>query len=70
LSSVYLVLYFTIGAIGTAVAAPLLSTLGWRGTTIAALAALLLAAALVPTGNRRTRREPTRGTGPASGSER
>lgn len=70
LSSVYLVLYFTIGAIGTAVAAPLLNTLGWQGTTLAALAALLLAAALVPIGTRQTRREPTRGTGPASGSER
>ncbi|MFD8378174.1 MFS transporter [Streptomyces sp. NPDC059679] len=70
LSSVYLVLYFTIGAVGTAVAAPLLNTLGWQGTTLAALAALLLAAALVPIGNRQTRREPTCGTGPASGSER
>ncbi|MEU5642578.1 MFS transporter [Streptomyces milbemycinicus] len=66
LSSVYLVLYFTIGAIGTAVAAPLLNTLGWQGTAFAALAALLLAAALVPIGNRQTRREPARGTGPAS----
>ncbi|MFE6828431.1 MFS transporter [Streptomyces sp. NPDC057690] len=46
LSSVYLVLYFTIGAIGTALAAPLLDTLGWQGTTLTALAALLLAAAL------------------------
>ncbi|MFD8866636.1 MFS transporter [Streptomyces sp. NPDC059590] len=50
LSSVYLVLYFTIGAIGTALAAPLLSTLGWQGTTLTALAALLLAAALGRTG--------------------
>ncbi|MEU4928707.1 MFS transporter [Streptomyces yokosukanensis] len=46
LSSVYLVLYFTVGAIGTALAAPLLDTLGWRGTALTALAALLLAAAL------------------------
>ncbi|MER6379594.1 MFS transporter [Streptomyces sp. NPDC001233] len=46
LSSVYLVLYFTIGALGTALAAPLLDTLGRQGT---ALAALLLAATL---GNR------------------
>lgn len=46
LSSVCLVLYFTIGAIGTAVAAPLLNTLGWQGTTLTAFAVLLLAAAL------------------------
>ncbi|WP_256725616.1 hypothetical protein [Streptomyces sp. IMTB 2501] len=49
LSSVYLVLYFTVGALGTALAAPMLNTLGWQGTTLTALAALLLAAAL---GNR------------------
>ncbi|MEV5878267.1 MFS transporter [Streptomyces sp. NPDC052101] len=52
LSSVYLVLYFTIGAIATALAAPLLDTLGWQGTTLTALAALLLAAALA--GRRRS----------------
>ncbi|MFF7986448.1 MFS transporter [Streptomyces sp. NPDC007901] len=46
LSSVYLVVYFTIGALGTAVAAPLLDTLGWQGTGLTALGALLLAAAL------------------------
>ncbi|MFC5220633.1 MFS transporter [Streptomyces coerulescens] len=46
LSSVYLVLYFTIGAIGTALAAPLLDTIGWRGTALTAISALLLAAAL------------------------
>ncbi|MFJ3771884.1 MFS transporter [Streptomyces sp. NPDC090075] len=46
LSSVYLVVYFTIGALGTAVAAPLLDTLGWQGTSLTALGALLLAAAL------------------------
>ncbi|MEU9862449.1 MFS transporter [Streptomyces sp. NPDC047971] len=46
LSSVYLVLYFTIGAIGTALAAPVLHTLGWRGVTLIACVALLLAAAL------------------------
>ncbi|MGW2741092.1 MFS transporter [Streptomyces sp. NPDC001450] len=45
LSSVYLVLYFTVGAVGTGLAAPLLSTLGWQGTALTALAALLLAAA-------------------------
>ncbi|WEO93523.1 MFS transporter [Streptomyces sp. FXJ1.172] len=48
LSSVYLVLYFTSGAIGTALAAPLLDAWGWRGITSTALAALLLAAALAP----------------------
>ncbi|MEU9410925.1 MFS transporter [Streptomyces sp. NPDC048281] len=46
LSSVYLVVYFTVGALGTAVAAPLLDTLGWQGTGLTALGALLLAAAL------------------------
>ncbi|MDJ0346640.1 MFS transporter [Streptomyces sp. H10-C2] len=54
LSSVYLVLYFTIGAIGTSLAAPLLNTLGWQGTTLTALTALLLAAALGHTGSRQT----------------
>ncbi|MFE2060305.1 MFS transporter [Streptomyces sp. NPDC059446] len=44
LSSVYLVLYFTIGAVGTSLAAPLLDTFGWRGITFTALAALLAAA--------------------------
>jgi predicted MFS family arabinose efflux permease len=58
LSSVYLVLYFTIGAAGTALAAPLLSTLGWQGTTLTAVAALLLAAALGHTGFRQTHSEP------------
>ncbi|MER5792756.1 MFS transporter [Streptomyces sp. NPDC001980] len=46
LSGVYLVVYFTIGALGTAVAAPLLDALGWQGTGLTALSALLLAAAL------------------------
>ncbi|MFG2743963.1 MFS transporter [Streptomyces chartreusis] len=46
LSSVYLVLYFTIGAIGTALAARLLDMVGWQGTALTAIAALLLAAAL------------------------
>jgi predicted MFS family arabinose efflux permease len=46
LSSVYLVLYFTIGALGTALAAPLLDAIGWRGTALTALTALLLAAAV------------------------
>ncbi|OQR65784.1 MFS transporter [Streptomyces maremycinicus] len=53
LSSVYLVLYFSIGAIGTALAAPVLDTLGWQGTALIALAALTLAAALGLTGLRR-----------------
>ncbi|WP_089107229.1 MFS transporter [Streptomyces hyaluromycini] len=43
LSSVYLVVYFTIGAVGTAVAAPLLDAVGWQGTALTALLALLLA---------------------------
>ncbi|MER5943678.1 MFS transporter [Streptomyces sp. NPDC001928] len=46
LSSVYLVLYFTIGAAGTALAAPLLDTVGWQGTALTAIAALLLAAVI------------------------
>ncbi|MGW4565739.1 MFS transporter, partial [Streptomyces sp. NPDC004561] len=50
LSSVYLVLYFTIGALGTALTAPLLAALGWRGTALTALTALLLAGALARTG--------------------
>lgn len=54
LSSVYLVLYFTIGAVGTGLAAPLLSTLGWQGTALTALAALLLAAACGRGGTRQT----------------
>ncbi|MGW0698544.1 MFS transporter [Streptomyces sp. NPDC002867] len=43
LSSVYLVLYFIAGALGTAVAAPVLGALGWRGSSLVACAALLLA---------------------------
>ncbi|MEU9449845.1 MFS transporter [Streptomyces sp. NPDC048277] len=46
LSSVYLVVYFTVGALGTAVTAPLLDALGWQGTALTALGALLVAAAL------------------------
>ncbi|MFK0155945.1 MFS transporter [Streptomyces sp. NPDC090499] len=46
LSSVYLVVYFSVGALGTAVAAPLLDVLGWPGTGLTAAGALLLAAAL------------------------
>lgn len=46
LTSVYLVLYFSAGALGTAAAAPLLDALGRRGTTLTALTALLLAALL------------------------
>ncbi|MGC0334131.1 putative MFS family arabinose efflux permease [Streptomyces sp. SAI-170] len=55
LSSVYLVLYFTIGALGTALAAPLLDLIGWRGTAAAALGVLLLAAAVVRTGRGATK---------------
>ncbi|MFE0511625.1 MFS transporter [Streptomyces sp. NPDC058964] len=57
LSSVYLVLYFTIGAMGTALAAPLINTLGWPGTALTALTALLLAAVVASTGTRQPRHE-------------
>ncbi|MHC3470746.1 MFS transporter [Streptomyces sp. 7R007] len=53
LSSVYLVLYFTIGAVGTAVAAPLLNSCGWQGISLTALTALLGAAVLGLTGTGR-----------------
>ncbi|MBO3737457.1 MFS transporter [Actinoplanes flavus] len=43
LSSVYLVLYFAVGAIGAALAAPLLHGAGWHGAVLVALAALLAA---------------------------
>ncbi|MEW1775176.1 MFS transporter [Streptomyces sp. NPDC086777] len=46
LSSVYLVVYFSVGALGTAAAAPLLDALGWQGTSLTAAGALLLAAGL------------------------
>ncbi|MFJ5030336.1 MFS transporter [Streptomyces sp. NPDC088560] len=61
LSSVYLVLYFTSGAVGTAVAAPLLDALGWRGISLTALAALLVAAAV----GSRSLRVPAHGPDPA-----
>ncbi|MFJ5777089.1 MFS transporter [Streptomyces sp. NPDC093094] len=56
LSSVYLVLYFTIGTLGTALAAPLLGLLGWRGTAAVALAAVLLAAVTARAGSGRPHR--------------
>ncbi|MGW7255267.1 hypothetical protein [Streptomyces sp. NPDC054834] len=40
-------LYFTTGAVGTALAAPLLNSLGRPGITLTALAVLLLAVPLV-----------------------
>ncbi|MEV0011525.1 MFS transporter [Streptomyces sp. NPDC047973] len=43
LSSVYLVLYFSVGALGTSLAAPLLDAAGWPGITLTALTALLVA---------------------------
>ncbi|MFJ3665294.1 MFS transporter [Streptomyces sp. NPDC090106] len=49
LVSVYLVLYFTVGAAGTTLAAPLIENLGWSGTALTALAALLAAVAVVLT---------------------
>ncbi|MFG2881128.1 MFS transporter [Streptomyces sp. NPDC048297] len=62
LSSVYLVLYFTVGAVGTALAPPLSIALGWPGTALTATAALLLAAALGRTGDRQPRGERAHGT--------
>ncbi len=56
LSSVYLVLYFIVGAVGTALGAPVLEALGWRGACVTAGAALLLAALLGFTGTRHPRR--------------
>lgn len=60
LSSVYLVLYFIVGAIGTALAAPLLQAIGWQGTSLTALAVLLAAALVGHTGIRRTHRDVPR----------
>ncbi|MER5894652.1 MFS transporter [Streptomyces sp. NPDC001876] len=60
LSSVYLVLYFIVGAIGTALAAPLLEAIGWQGTSLTALAVLLAAALVGHTGIRRTHRDAPR----------
>lgn len=69
LTSVYLVLYFIVGAIGTALAAPLLGAIGWQGTSLTALAALLAAAFVARTGFRRTPRESPRvaAVGPGQG---
>lgn len=55
LSGVYLVLYFVVGAVGTSLAAPLLDTVGWRGTALTALAALLAAAFVGRSGAGRAR---------------
>ncbi|MBW6435198.1 MFS transporter [Actinoplanes hulinensis] len=46
LSSVYLVLYFAVGAVGAALAAPLLHSAGWHGAALVALGALLAALAV------------------------
>nr|WP_245695133.1 MFS transporter [Streptomyces antibioticus] len=54
LSSVYLVLYFAVGAAGTTMAAPLLEAVGWTGTALTALAALAAAAGVVLTGDKRS----------------
>lgn len=45
-NGVYLLLYFVAGALGTALAAPLLAAAGWPGVSGAVLAALLLGGAL------------------------
>ncbi|MEU9734520.1 MFS transporter [Streptomyces sp. NPDC048002] len=50
LSGAYLVLYFAVGALGTALAGPLTGAVGLRGTTCVALAALVAAAVLARTG--------------------
>jgi predicted MFS family arabinose efflux permease len=52
LASVYLVLYFAVGAIGVSLAGPLLATLGWRGISLTSLAVVLLAAVLGASGTR------------------
>ncbi|MFF3348161.1 MFS transporter [Streptomyces sp. NPDC002779] len=46
LSGAYLVLYFAVGALGTALAGPLLDAIGMRGTTLVAVGALVGAALL------------------------
>lgn len=46
LSGAYLVLYFAVGALGTALAGPLIDAIGMRGTTCVALGALVAAALL------------------------
>ncbi|MGW5638405.1 MFS transporter [Streptomyces sp. NPDC003832] len=60
LSGAYLVLYFAVGALGTALAGPLTDAVGLRGTTGAALAALDVAAVLA-----RTARTPDRVPSPS-----
>ncbi|MEV0898957.1 MFS transporter [Actinoplanes sp. NPDC049802] len=55
LSSVYLVLYFAVGAVGAALAGPILDTAGWHGAAAVALAALLAALAVDQTAVRRER---------------
>ncbi|GLW46549.1 MFS transporter [Streptomyces sp. NBRC 14336] len=46
LSGAYMVLYFAVGALGTALAGPLVDGIGMRGTTLVALASLVAAALL------------------------
>lgn len=46
LSGAYMVLYFAVGALGTALAGPLVDGIGMRGTTLVALASLIAAALL------------------------
>ncbi|MFF3935161.1 MFS transporter [Streptomyces phaeofaciens] len=63
LSSVYLVLYFVLGAVGTALAAPLLDTVGRPGTALVAVAALLAAGFVGRTGTRPVRHGTAVGVG-------
>ncbi|WP_079177766.1 MFS transporter [Streptomyces mangrovisoli] len=60
LTSVYLVLYFSVGAVGTALAAPLLDAVGWHGVCLVCCLSLLLAVVL-GRGGGRTGARPTRG---------
>ncbi|CCK25595.1 major facilitator transporter [Streptomyces davaonensis JCM 4913] len=50
-SGAYLVLYFAVGALGTALAGPLIDGIGMRGTTLVALGALIAAALLAHFGS-------------------
>ncbi|MFF9063427.1 MFS transporter [Streptomyces sp. NPDC014882] len=66
LTGVYLVLYFAVGALGAALTGPLLDAVGWRGTILTALSALLAAAGLAAAGLAAARRgaaRPGGGTG-------
>ncbi|MEU8651564.1 MFS transporter [Streptomyces sp. NPDC048737] len=61
LTGVYLVLYFAVGALGAAVTGPLLDALGWRGTILTALSALLAAGGLAAARRGGTRQDEDAG---------